>query len=126
MNEIPGKGRGQVALGGDLNVSNLFRGLDSWPFSPNRESDYAEYGWLAVERRTAELGAKAAATLWCVRRGVPAPNAAAAATEGPKGPRRQAERSRWRSRCYIPHLRESNPLSSTNHVERHLAGGFDE
>jgi len=67
--------------------------VDTWSFSFHRESDYAEYEWLAVERRTAELGAKAAATLWCVRRGVPAPNAAAAALCRPKGGKREAVRS---------------------------------
>jgi hypothetical protein len=112
---------------GDNHVSNLPRGVDTRPFSLHYQSDYAEREWLTVgsKRRLDELGAKAAATLRCVRRGVPAPNAAAA-TEGPEGPRRQAERSRWRLRCYIPHLRESNPPSLTNHVQRRLAGGFDE
>ena len=101
-------------------------GVDTWSFSFHRESDYAEYEWLAVERRTAELGAKAAETLRSASGGVPAASGSAAATEGPKGPRRQAVRSRWRSRSYIPHLRESNPPSPTNHVQRRLAGGFDE
>ena len=68
-------------------------GVDTWSFSFHRESDYAEYEWLAVERRTAELGAKAAATLWCVRRGVPAPNAAAAATS--ERSERKREAVRW-------------------------------
>jgi len=126
MNEIPGKGRG-TSLGGDV-VSNLGVVVDTWPFSLHYQSNYAEREWLTVgsKRRLAELGAKAAATLWCVRRGVPAPNAAAAATSERSERKRRAVRSRWRLRCYIPHLRESNPPSLTNHVQRRLAGGFDE
>ena len=45
------------------------------------------------QREAADLGAKAAATLWCVRRGVPAPNAAAAATSD------RRERERVAVRC---------------------------
>ena len=101
-------------------------GVDTRSFSFHRESDYAEYEWLAVERRTAELGTEAAETLRSASGGVPAASGEAAATEGPKGPRRQAERSRWRSRFYIPHLRESNPPSLTNNVQRRLVGGSDE
>ena len=100
--------------------------VDTRSFSLHRKSDYAEYEWSAVERRTAELGTEAAATLWCVRRGVPAPNAAAAATSERSERKRRAVRSRWRSRCYIPHLRESNPRPFANHGERRLAGGSDE
>jgi hypothetical protein len=77
-------------------VSNLWQGADTRPFSLHFQSGYAEREWLTVgsKRRLAELGAKAAATLRCVRRGVPAPNAAAAAISERSERHRRAVRSR--------------------------------
>jgi hypothetical protein len=100
-------------------VSNRSQGVDTRPFSLHCQSDYAEREWLIVgsKRRLAELGAKAAATLRCVRRGVPAPNAAAAATSERSERKRRAGRSRGgRGRGTIsctcekvtPESRESN------------------
>jgi len=75
---------------------------------------------------SAKLGTKAAETLRSASGGVPAASGSAAATSERSERKREAVRSRWRSRCYIPHLRESNPPTSTNHVQRRLAGGSDE